>query len=83
MNLLKPQLLTGEGTLKGLEPPQSDEFDTQNYSVGIQKDEIEGDKIVEEKISQLETGVLPLFCQIMSLICTCTISCCLPFTVLE
>ena len=53
MNLVKPQMLTCEGTLKDLEPPQSDEFDTQNYSVGIQKDEIEGDKIVEENYPRL------------------------------
>ena len=30
MNLVKPQLLTCEGTLKGLEPPQSDEFDNES-----------------------------------------------------
>ena len=53
MRLVKPQLLAGEGTLKGLEPPQSDEFDTQNYNVGIQKDEFEGDKIVEENYPRL------------------------------
>ena len=53
MRLVKLQLLAGEGTLKGLEPPQSDEFNTQNYSVGIQKDEIEDDKIVEENYPRL------------------------------
>nr|XP_022290306.1 uncharacterized protein LOC111101945 [Crassostrea virginica] len=53
MRLVKPQLLAGEGTFKGLEPPQSDEFDTQNYSVAIQKDEIEDDKIVEENYPRL------------------------------
>ena len=53
MGLVKPQLLAGEGTLKGLEPPQCDELDTQNYSVGIQKDDIEGDKIVEENYPRL------------------------------
>ena len=52
MRLVKPQLLAGEGT-KGLEPPQSDEFDTQHYSVGIKKDEIEGDTIVEENYPRL------------------------------
>ena len=53
MRLMNLQLLADEGTLKGLEPPQSDEFDTQNYSVGIQKDEIEDDKIVEENYPRL------------------------------
>ena len=47
MGLVKPQLLAGEGTLKGLEPPQCDELDTQNYSVGIHNNKIEGDTIVE------------------------------------
>ena len=82
MRLVKPQLLAGEGTLKGLEPPQSDEFDIQNYSVGIQKDDIKGDKIVEENYPRLARNMrAPLYCQIMLLICT--ISCCLPCTVLE
>ena len=53
MRLVKPQLLAGEGTLKGLEPPQCDEFDAQNYSVGNQKEEIEGDSIVEENYPRI------------------------------
>ena len=45
--------MAGEGTLKGLEPPQCDEFDAQNYSVGIKKDEIEGDTIVERNYPRI------------------------------
>ena len=79
---MKPQLLAGEGTLKGLEPPQCEEFDAQNYSVGNQKEEIEGDSIVEENYPRIvRNRCAPLYCQIMLLIYT--ITCCLPCRIFE
>ena len=47
VRLVKPQLLIGDIALKSLESPQSDGFDTQNYNVGIYKNAIVSEFIVD------------------------------------